>query len=29
VGGIYIYKAKITDENGKQAIAVEKLLIAR
>ena len=28
-GGIYIYKAKITDENGKQATAVEKLLIAR
>jgi len=28
-GGIYIYKAKITDENGKQATSVEKLLIAR
>ena len=29
MGGIYIYKARITDENGKQATAVEKLLIAR
>jgi hypothetical protein len=28
-GGLYIYKAKITSENGKQAMAVEKLLIAR
>jgi len=28
-GGIYIYKAKITSENGRQATAVEKLLIAR
>ncbi len=28
-GGFYIYKAKITDENGQQAAAVEKLLIAR
>jgi hypothetical protein len=28
-GGIYIYKAKITNENGQQATAVEKLLIAR
>jgi hypothetical protein len=28
-GGIYIFKAKITGENGQQATAVEKLLIAR